>query len=469
MIFPRVWPFFLSACLSLFFAASTVHAQIEAEAGQGDEIVGSPTPVRARGDTELSETAQHVFGAARPRLLKIRTLLESAQKQTGIGSGFIVGADGRALTNYHVVSRFALEPSLYRIEFETVDGTRGPLKLLAIDVANDLALVQAQAPADKPFAAFLFDAAAVEGRLSKGERLFAMGNPLDLGFTIVEGTYNGMVEKSYQTRMHFTAALNEGMSGGPAVNRDNRVVGVNVARSVDGELVSFLVPADAAVRLLEKANSGAEMDADAVRREIGDQMEVWQKDFFAALKAQGVRDASFGPYRVVESNASWFGCWAQTNRDERGKARTHENRARCDTRTRIFLGEGMSAGSVETEYIYLKSVDLDPLQFSQRLTGAARVFLPGGDEARYTPFRCHENFFATSEKSPARPDLRVSWCVRAYKDFPGLYDVSVVSVTQDASREALVSSARLTGVRFESALRFSEDFLAAPKVQRDLD
>lgn len=470
----RFRPFLSCASLCLFFAASVVQAQIEtgAEAGQGGEFVGPPAPVvsePARGGAELSETAQRVFNAARPRLLQIRTLLKSAQKQTSIGSGFVVGADGRALTNYHVVAQFALDPSLYQIEFETVDGARGPLKLLAIDVANDLALVKLQAPTGKSFAAFLFDAAAVEGRLTKGERLFSMGNPLDLGFTIVEGTYNGRVEKSYQTRVHFTAALNQGMSGGPAVNRDNRVVGVNVARSVDGDLVSFLVPAKAAVSLLEKAGSGTEMDADAVRREIGAQMEVWQKDFFATLKARGFHDANFGPYRVVESNADWFGCWAQTNGDERSKLRAQVNRSRCDTRTQIFLGEGMPAGEVETEHVYLKSVDLDPLQFAQRLTSAARTFLPGGDELRYTPFRCHENFLAASDKAPERPDLRVSWCARAYKDFPGLYDVSVVTITQDADREALVSSALLTGVRFESALQFSEVFLATPKVRRDLD
>ena len=49
-----------------------------------------------------------------------------------------------------------------------------------------------------------------------------MGNPLDLGFTIVEGTYNGFVEKSYNPRMHFTGAINPGMSGGPAVTRPAR-------------------------------------------------------------------------------------------------------------------------------------------------------------------------------------------------------------------------------------------------------
>jgi S1-C subfamily serine protease len=457
----------LFACSCLFFMAGAACATDTDGKGGGDNSSAGPAVVTGNAPGELSATAERVFGEAQPRLLQIRTLLKSAQKQSSIGSGFLVGADGWAITNYHVVSLYALEPDLYQIEYIAADGSRGHLRLLAIDVGNDLAVVRLDAPPDRRFEAFAFDRAAVEGRLVKGERLFSMGNPLDLGFTIVEGTYNGMVDKSYQARVHFTGALNPGMSGGPTVTRDNRVAGVNVAHSIGGELVSFLVPAGAAVRLLEKARAGAELDAAAVRREIGAQMDVWQEDFFAALGKQGFREAALGPYRVAESNADWFSCWAQTNRDERRRLRVSINRSRCDTRTQLFLGGDMYAGEVKIVYTYLKSVDLDALQFAQRLD--ARPDLPGGTRSRHTPFRCYENFLAGDENPPRRPASRVAWCARGYRDFPRLYDISVVSVTQDSDREALVLNAVLTGVHFESALAFTRDFLSAVKVRRDLD
>src|ERR1700730_5967613 len=189
------------------------------------------------------------FSAAKPRLLQIRTLVASAGKQSSIGSGFLVSADGLAITNYHVVSQTALEPDTYRLEYTAADGSRGELKLLVIDLPNDLAFVSLD-KRDTPF--FALDAAATTRGSPKGERLFSMGNPLDLGFTIVEGTYNGLVERSYNERIHFTGAVNPGMSGGPAVTAEGQVVGINVAKRLGSELVSFLVPARFAVALVRQ-------------------------------------------------------------------------------------------------------------------------------------------------------------------------------------------------------------------------
>jgi serine protease Do len=174
----------------------------------------------------LTSAAERLYAAARPKLLQIRTLLAAAGQQSSIGSGFLVSANGLAITNYHVVSQFALEPATYRLEYMAADGSRGDVALLAIDVPNDLAVVRVD-KRDAPF--FQFDARALTEGVPKGEHLYSMGNPLDLGFTIVEGTYNGLVERSYNERIHFTGAVNPGMSGGPAVAGDGRVVGINVA------------------------------------------------------------------------------------------------------------------------------------------------------------------------------------------------------------------------------------------------
>lgn len=222
--------------------------------------------------TVISSTAERVYEQARPKLLQIRTLVSAAGRQSSIGSGFLVGG-GLAITNYHVVSKYALEPQTYRLEYTAADGTRGELKLAAIDLANDLAVVRL---AQEGPASFEFDGRALDGSLPKGERLYSMGNPLDIGFTIVEGTYNGLVDRSYNDQIHFAGALNPGMSGGPTVTGDGRVAGVNVAKRLGGELVSFLVPARFAVALLDRAKIGEPSDPSDMRAEIGRQLVAWQ-------------------------------------------------------------------------------------------------------------------------------------------------------------------------------------------------
>ena len=72
-----------------------------------------------------SSIAEGIYAAAPPRLLQIRTLVADAGQQASIGSGFLVSADGLAITNYHVISQAVLEPKTYRLEYTAADGGRG--------------------------------------------------------------------------------------------------------------------------------------------------------------------------------------------------------------------------------------------------------------------------------------------------------------------------------------------------------
>ena len=167
-------------------------------------MAGSP----AQAAPDASSAAQDIYASAPPRLLQIRTLVADAgERQTTVGSGFLVSADGLAVTNYHVVSQSVLEPKTYRLEYGAADGSHGEVHVLGVDLSNDLAIVRLDKH-DAPF--FSFDPAAMAGNVAKGQRLYSMGNPLDLGFTIIEGTYNGLVEHSYSEQIHFTGALNPG-------------------------------------------------------------------------------------------------------------------------------------------------------------------------------------------------------------------------------------------------------------------
>jgi S1-C subfamily serine protease len=410
----------------------------------------------------LSSTAERVYDLAKPRILQIRTLLQAAGRQSSIGSGFVVGADGLAITNYHVVSQFALEPKTYRLEYLAPDGEKGPLKLLAFDVAHDLAVVQVDR-AGLPY--FDFDPRALAGRLPKGERIYAMGNPLDIGFTIVEGTYNGLVDKSYDERIHFSGAINPGMSGGPVTASDGRLVGVNVAKRLDGENVGFLVPVRYAAALIERARSGPALALDKAREEVGRQLAAWQAAFYDALKAEGFRSSTYGPYRGLESAAPWMTCWASTNADQVPKPRATANTTRCTSSTGIFVSDRILTGRVDLTYTYFKAVELNAFQFAKELSqrsGASGFDTRGG--RRLTGQECHDDFVTTGEGT--KPALRATWCMRAYREFEGLYNVTLLVLTQDRAREALLARLSMSGVSHANALDLGRRFLEAIEWQR---
>ena len=141
-------------------------------------------------------------------------------------------------------------PATYRKEYATPEGTKGALKMPAVDVTNDLAVVQLDKN-DCPF--FMFSPRPIDGCPPKGERIYAISNPHDISFTLVEGTHNNLVDKSYQNHIHFSGTLNPGMSGGPTVSVDGRVIGINDARHVGSEFISFWVPARLGAALLQRA------------------------------------------------------------------------------------------------------------------------------------------------------------------------------------------------------------------------
>ena len=180
-----------------------------------------------------TEAARQLFADNRAAILQIRIIDLTSGSKSAIGSGFSIDQNGLIATNYHVIELAASEPEQYRIEYLTETNQTGVLKLVDVDVINDLALVKADHVISQPITL-----ASTEPDV--GVPVFALGNPLDLGLTVVPGTYNGINTSTYYPRVHFTGSLNSGMSGGPTLNQRGQVVGINVATA--GNQVSFLVP-----------------------------------------------------------------------------------------------------------------------------------------------------------------------------------------------------------------------------------
>ena len=186
--------------------------------------------VLAAGSNGVAE----LFSMVSPNLFQIRVIDNTSGEKTAIGSGFQIDEKGTVATNFHVISTMVLEPGKYHLGYAHEDGKTGELDIIAFDIARDLALVKLENPGAHSLELDLEP-------LINGEALYAVGNPRDLGQSIVPGSYNGLVEGSFYEKLLFTGSLNPGMSGGPAINEAGRVVGVNVSSA--GNQLSFLIPA----------------------------------------------------------------------------------------------------------------------------------------------------------------------------------------------------------------------------------
>jgi hypothetical protein len=251
------------------------------------------------------------------------------------------------------------------------------------------------------------------------------------------------------------------MSGGPAVTGAGKVAGINVAKRLDGELVSFLVPASKASALFERAKTEPPLDLAHVRDEIDRQLITWQGAFYHALGEQGFKAAALGPYEAPESAAPWFNCWARTNADQTPKPRAQLDSTSCSSQSSLYIAEDIETGRAELSHAYVRSVDLNPFQFaafvSQYYGGAGMI--RSWSRKRQTQPECHEDFIERGDGEKAGPVMRTVWCARAYRDFAGIYDVAITTVTQDRDKEALVSRLAMQGVSYENALTLAQRFV----------
>jgi hypothetical protein len=399
----------------------------------------------------VSASAQRVYDEARSQLFQVRTLLKGQDSQASVGSGFLVTEQGHIITNYHVVSQAALQPERYRLVYSTADRTEGPLQLLAFDAIHDLAIVKPAAPD------------ALTGRrplrfrpqtapLAQGERIYSLGNPLDVGFAVIEGTYNGLVERSFYPTIFFAGSLNPGVSGGPTLDQQGQVIGINVAARTDGEQVSFLVPAQFAANLLEQKKAASPITAPAYP-ELTSHLIAHQAALSERFLAQPWRSAGHPHYRIPVPQEEFMRCWGRsTPADTKG---LEYQRSDCQMDTRIFVSGWLTTGSITVRHEAYDGSKLGIVRFADRYSDSFQNEGFGGPENQHqTAPQCHERYVSSSG-----PPLRAVVCMTAYKKLQGLYDVSALVATLDSPRIGVQGRFDARGVSFDNALKLTRHYL----------
>ncbi|MBX7118921.1 MAG: serine protease [Gemmatimonadaceae bacterium] len=406
------------------------------------------SPRAAAAQDEPREATSTVFARYSERILKVQVIETSSDAKGTIGTGFLVSADGLMMTNYHVISDRVQEPAKHRVEVVEADGRARPVEVLAVDVVHDLAVLRIGRPATS-----WFTLAPVPVR--QGDRLYSLGHPNDLGLSIVEGTYNGNLKHTLYPKIHFTGSINPGMSGGPTITGDGRVVGVNV--STMGEQRSFLVPETQATALLARVQAAGFRPAADLTVEIAQQLTAYQEAYLGTLLEGAPRLAEVGPFRVLTEPAPVFRCWGGSERSDEAEAEPTYTEIwhRCGTDDEVFIADDQSSGTIEIVHRVLTTQKLNAAQFgalySQRFRFAGFV---DGSEKHVTEWRCA----VRNVRAPHTP-VRAVLCLRALKRMPGLYDAQFHVALLGRRNAGLISTLTLTGASWANIDRLADRYL----------
>jgi serine protease Do len=184
---------------------------------------------------QISAAYRMLAQSVSPSVVNIRTALPRGEGQ---GSGVIVDPAGYVITNNHVVE------GVRSVEIQLSDGRRGTATVVGIDPLTDIAVLKTE----------MSDLAAVDwgdsDELQVGDIVWALGSPFGLQKSVTFGILSAKerrgisgTEGVFQEYLQTDAAVNPGNSGGPLVNHEGKIVGINTAIIGPSYLgVSFAIP-----------------------------------------------------------------------------------------------------------------------------------------------------------------------------------------------------------------------------------
>lgn len=168
------------------------------------------------------------------------------------GSGFIVSKDGFVVTNNHVVSPHGHTKGEVIVTMSNGRSFKG--KVHSRDAKSDLALVKIESKETFPTMKL-----GTSSSLRPGQLVIALGSPLTLQNTVTAGIISSVARHSSEIGAHghkeyiqTDASINVGNSGGPLIDIDGRVIGINTMKAAQGDGIGFAIPIDTAWQVIKQ-------------------------------------------------------------------------------------------------------------------------------------------------------------------------------------------------------------------------
>ncbi|MDF9831922.1 serine protease Do [Ereboglobus sp. PH5-5] len=215
-------------------------------------ILSVPRVAHAAGvaPADFREIVNNARRTAFPSVVYLHCIIENFERGERLcvsasGSGVIISADGEVVTNWHVVNKAVEVRALLN------DGRAFPVEIIGADKDSDLALVRLKLPPGETVSALKI---ATDDTLQEGDFVMALGAPWGLNRTVTFGIISCArrylpSNSEYSTWIQTDTSISPGNSGGPLVDLNGKIVGINARGMLFGGDTGFAVPASM-VRLL---------------------------------------------------------------------------------------------------------------------------------------------------------------------------------------------------------------------------
>ena len=386
-----------------------------------------------------------IYQMHKDRVFQIRVLNRETGKKSSIGSGFIIGDGRQVATNYHVISRVILEPDLFYITYLAKNGQQGELKLIALDIAHDLALLASEKD--------LGEATKTSYLPPSGAVIYAMGNPLDLGLNIAVGTNGGILNQTDDSRILFSGSLNPGMSGGPTFNERGEVIGINVATARND--ISFIVPSRYLNDLLERSKSDAFESNQELKLEVTKQLLAYEKGYIEQVLENDWSSIELRNLSLPGVISPTIRCW--DNSAKLNAAALYKRfQIRCANKNLVYLDNANKfVGNLIYEYFWLESDQMNSLRFHKLYEKLNKDQIDSRlTEDVVSNFSCNTWFVDVSGK-----EFKTNLCRREYVEYAGLSDVLFTAALTGQKNQGFFITFIMTGVDFKSTLPLLKRFM----------
>ena len=298
---------FVIAIVALTVAAGNIVAQPEKLSRSFVNVAKKVEPavvsIDAKGKTPqvaVRETVPPANGADGSDIMEFLRRQMQQRPVHAVGSGFIVEKSGYIVTNAHVVEDAA------RITVKLDSGEEFVARVVGTDDQTDIAILKIDVPRDLPFVTF-----GDSDKVEVGDWVLAMGSPFGLEKTVTAGIISQKQRETpttspFQRFIQTDAAINRGNSGGPLVNTEGEVIGVNsqIATS-NGESngIGFALPS----RVTENIYSQIVKNGKVRRGYLGAYLDSVKAEFASVYGLKEARGAIITRIGDTRSSAALAG------------------------------------------------------------------------------------------------------------------------------------------------------------------